>query len=135
MAGGEGAPSRVLSSGAHGQPVVGFGGGPRGLAVVARNRVLVGEPGRIEKGWRALFRDGNGERGSDSPAHGSSGGGLGAGGRERRAPSEMARRTGSRSLTSEGDWMPSPMVRGRRRQACWIMILPIFLFFYRSHLG
>jgi hypothetical protein len=59
-----------------GQLVVGFGGGPHGLAVVARNRVLVGELGRIGKGRRALFRAGNGERGGDSPAHGSSDGDL-----------------------------------------------------------
>jgi hypothetical protein len=30
--------------------VVGFGGGPRGLAVVARNRVLVGKLGRMKRG-------------------------------------------------------------------------------------
>jgi hypothetical protein len=130
MVGGEGAPSRVCSNGARSQPIVGFGGGRRGLAVVARNWILVGKLGRIKKGRRALFRAGNGKRGNDSPADGSSGRGLGTGGRERGAPSEMASRNGSRSLTSEGNSMPSPMARGRRCRACyWMTILPIFFFF------
>ena len=48
---------------------MGFSGGPCGLAVVARNRVLVGKLGRIEKRQRALFQAGHGERGGDTPVY------------------------------------------------------------------